>query len=143
MKTILIIIGIVLFIILSVWSVRFERKKRKERTKIIFQGREAIDSQTFYERYYKDKGIDIQIITGIKDVLGKTLDADMSRIRPGDDFTKNLKYYFDTDSLADVELVVGIEKTFQIKIADEEAQKTKTIDDLVMLVNNKMKFKAN
>ena len=104
MITISIIIAVALFIILSVWSVRFEQRKRKERTKIIFRGRESTGSQSFYEKYYKEKGIDIQIITGIKNVLEKTLDADMSRIQPGDDSTRNLKYYFDSDSLADVEL---------------------------------------
>ena len=142
MTTISIIIVIALFITLLPWIVRRERQKRKEQTNIVFQDREAIDSQSFYEEYYKDKGIDIQIITGIKGALEKALDADMSRIQPGDAFNKNLKYYFDSDSMADVELIVGIEKTFQFKISDVEAQRTQTIDDLVNLVNDKVKLKT-
>ena len=138
----IVIVAIAIVKILLPWIVRLERKKRKERTNIIFQGLESIDAQSFYERYYRDKGIEIQIIKGIREVLEKVLDADMSRIQPGDDFTKNLKYYFDSDSMADVEIVVGIEKTFEIKIADEEAQRTKTIDDLIMLVKEKIKLKT-
>ncbi len=140
---VIVIVTIAIVKILLPWIVRLERKKRKERTNIIFQGREYEDNQSFYEKYYKEKGISIQIITGVRDVLEKVLDADMSRIQPTDDFTKKLKYYFDSDSLADFEIVVGIEKAFQIKIADEEAQRTMTIDDLIMLVNEKMNLKKD
>ena len=137
MTTTSIIIIVLVLVTVSVW---YDRRKKIKQTIKTFDRRDAVDTQSFYERYYRDKGIDIQIIRGIREVLEKVLDADMSRIQPSDDFTTNLKFYFDSDSMADVEIVVGLEKTFEIIISDEEAQRTKTIDDIVMLVDSKMKL---
>ena len=43
-----------------------------------------------------------------------------------------------TDSMANVEIVLAIEKHFKIKIADLEAEKTHTVSELVQLVSSKI-----
>ncbi len=62
----------------------------------------------------------------------------MSRLRAEDDFSKNLSFFWDFDSMANVEIVLAIEEHFQIKIADPEAENTHTVSELVQLVSSKI-----
>jgi len=57
---------------------------------------------------------------------------------PDDDFSKNLRYLFEFDSMADVEIIESIESKFFIHISDIEAERIKTINDLVLFVNNRV-----
>lgn len=62
----------------------------------------------------------------------------MSRLHVEDDFSKNLSFFWDFDSLASAEILIAIEEHFQIKIADSEAEKTRTVYELVRLVSDKI-----
>jgi acyl carrier protein len=66
----------------------------------------------------------------------------MSRLSAEDDFSKNLNFFWQYDSMADVEIVVRLEKEFDIKITDVEAERTKTVEDLVNLVWLKLQQRA-
>ena len=62
----------------------------------------------------------------------------MSRLRAEDDFSKNLSFFWDFDSLADVEIVLAIQEHFRIEIPDSEAEQTHTVSELVQLVSGKV-----
>jgi acyl carrier protein len=62
----------------------------------------------------------------------------MSRLADNDDFSKNLSFFWDFDSMADVEIVCALEEKFGIKISDEEAEKAHTISEIVNLVYSKI-----
>lgn len=47
------------------------------------------------------------------------------------------------DSLDTVELIMEIEKEFDIKIPDEETESLKTVQDTLTLIENKLKTKNN
>ena len=59
-----------------------------------------------------------------------------------DDFKKNLSFFWEYDSMADVEIVIRIEKEFSIKISDHEVWETFTVEDLVNLVWGKLQQRA-
>ncbi len=62
----------------------------------------------------------------------------MSCLLTEDDFSQNLSFFWDFDSMANVEIVIAIEQHFQVKIADAEAEKTHTVSELVELVSSKV-----
>ena len=55
-----------------------------------------------------------------------------------DDFSKNLKFFWDYDSIAKVEMVQRLEELFDIGITNEEAEQTRRVADLVKLVGEKV-----
>lgn len=113
-------------------------KTQKTELEIAFKGREPLTSNEFYSKYYKDKGIPFNVVNGVKHILETELDADLSRLSNKDDFSQNLNFFWDLDSLADVAIVVSLEKFFSIKIEDSEAESMHTIDDIIYSVTNKL-----
>ena len=60
-------------------------------------------------------------------------------LKDTDDFSKELSFFWEMDSMADVEAVVAFEEEFRIKISDEESQNMKTFRDMVMTIDRKIK----
>jgi len=113
-------------------------KTPKAELETVFKDREPITTNEFYNKYYKQKEIPFHIVNGVKHILESELDADLSRLTNKDDFAQNLSFFWDFDSLADIAIVVSIEKFFSIKIENSEAENMHTIDDIIYLVNNKL-----
>jgi acyl carrier protein len=114
----------------------------EERTKKIqaaFAGREALDERTFYERYFINRGVTEDVVGRFRRVLADELNADMSRLRAEDDFERNLSFFWEFDSMADVELIIRLEEEFGIKIKDTEAQQASSVADMVELVWSKLR----
>lgn len=121
-----------------VWSVRREARAKEKKVKEAFTGRESLTPQAFYDRYFLGLGVAPEVVFGIRKILEKQLGADMSRLRAEDDFAKNLSFFWDFDSMANLEIVLAIEEHFQIKITDPEAERTHTVSELVQLVSGKV-----
>ena len=133
-----IVVGIAIFaVVLS----RSETRQRNRKLEAVFSGRERLAVDQFYERYFKTNGVLLRVVAGVRKILEEQLLADMSRLTDTDDFSKNLNFFFDFDSMADVEIVCALEKEFVINISDDEARKTKTINEIVQLVYRKLEVK--
>jgi len=132
------VLGAIAVVAFIVRSVRSERRAKDKEVQEAFAGRESLAPEEFYDRYFLVLGVASEVVVGIRKILEEQLDADMSRLRAEDDFSKNLSFFWDFDSMADVEIVLAIEEHFQIKIADSEAQKTHTVSELVQLVSSKV-----
>ena len=114
----------------------------EERTKKIqaaFAGREALNERTFYERCFRNRGVTEDVVGRFRRVLEDELNADMSRLRAEDDFERNLSFFWEFDSMADVELIIRLEEEFGIKIKDTEAQQASSVADMVELVWSKLR----
>ncbi len=131
------VVIITLFLIIMVF-VKNDDKKRVAEIDKIFKGREVLLPDEFYEKYYNDKSIPKYIVLESLKLLADELDADLSRLVPEDDFSKNLRYLFEFDSMADVAIIEAMESIFSIKISDNEAENIKTINDLVLFVSNRV-----
>jgi acyl carrier protein len=127
--------------ILAVVVLRSESHQRNKKFEAVFSGREQLAIDQFYERYFKARGIPLHVVSGVRKILEEQLLADMSRLTDTDDFSKNLNFFFDFDSMVDVEIVCALEKEFGIEISDEEAINTKTINDMMQLVCRKLEVK--
>jgi acyl carrier protein len=125
-------------VVFTVWAVRRESREKERKIQESFAGRESLTPEAFYDRYFLGLGIAPAVVVGIRKILEEQLGADMSRLRADDDFSKNLSFFWDFDSMANVEIVLAIEEHFQIKIADPEAENTRTVTDLVQLVSAKV-----
>jgi acyl carrier protein len=127
--------------ILAVVFSRSESHQRNKKFEAVFAGREQLAIDQFYEKYFKDRGVPLHVVSGVRKILEEQLLADMSRLTDTDDFSKNLNFFFDFDSMVDVEIVCALEKEFSINISDEEAVNTKTINDIMQLVFRKLEDK--
>jgi acyl carrier protein len=132
--------AVVVVIVLIAISLLIKKEDKRREVEIdkIFEGRTKLTPDKFYEEYYNDKGIPKYIILDILKLLEDELEADLSRLIPDDDFSKNLRYLFEFDSMADVEIIESIESKFSITISDTEAENIKTINDLVLFVKNRV-----
>ena len=133
----IIVLVIALLIISAVLSVRAEKKAKAKKLAAVFADREALSIDQFYQRYYSTTDIPKTVVASVITILAEQLDADMSRLNTEDDFSKNLRFFWDYDSMADVEIICALEKTFTIQIFNTEAEQTKTVHDLITLVARK------
>lgn len=58
-----------------------------------------------------------------------------SEVKPEARFVEDLG----ADSLDSVELIMALEQEFDIKISDEDAEKTKTVGDVIAYLTSKLK----
>jgi acyl carrier protein len=139
LKTVLALLG---GVVLLVALVRLDSLRRARKIEAAFAGREALSLEAFYEKYFRSQGVPLAVATGVRLVLEEQLSADLSRLRDTDDFSKDLAFFWDFDSLANVEIVCALEERFGIKISDEEAERAKTVSDIVHLVQTKLASNA-
>jgi acyl carrier protein len=76
-----------------------------------------------------------EIPAKIKEVIVEQLGVDAERVRTEASFIDDLG----ADSLDIVELVMAMEEEFDIEIPDEEAEKLKTVNDVVSYLQTKGK----
>ena len=69
----------------------------------------------------------------LRKALAEVLDIDEERIKNETDFAKDLG----VDSLMALEVVVMLEKNYQIKISEKELPQLATLDDVYVLLKNK------
>ena len=141
MRSLFVFAGVVV-VVVGVWSVRRESRAKEQKTKDAFAGRDPLSSDAFYDRYFRGLGVEREVVVGIRKILEEHLGADMSCLRAEDDFSQNLSFFWDFDSMANVEIIIAIEEHFQIRITDVEAEKTRTVSDLVQLVSGKVRVRG-
>jgi acyl carrier protein len=139
LKTVLALLGGVVVVIALV---RLHSLRRARKIEAAFAGREAFAAEEFYDKHFRALGVPLEVVVGVRSILEEQLSADLSRLRGTDDFSKNLSFFWDFDSLADVQIVCALEERFGIKISDEEAQHAKTVAEIVHLVQRKITCNA-
>ncbi len=126
------------FILLVMALMPYYKKRHEKAVNRLFAGRTELSEKVFFEKYFEHQGVSEAVAIGVRQVLEKTFDTDLSRLDAEDDLSKNIRYFFESDSMADVELLVALEQKFTIKFSDGEAEKVHTIRQLVMLVHQKV-----
>jgi acyl carrier protein len=74
----------------------------------------------------------------VKTVFDRNIDFDLSRLSSTDDFSKELRFLWDYDSLAGVKIVIDLEKEFGVVVTDAEAESMKTIQKVVEIIAQKV-----
>ena len=78
------------------------------------------------------------MVVRIKQVFDRNIDFDLSRLSASDDFSKELRFLWDYDSLASVNIVTDLEKEFGVSITDSEAEGMKTVQTVVEIIQRKV-----
>lgn len=73
----------------------------------------------------------------VKDVVVEQLGVKDQEVKPEASFVEDLG----ADSLDTVELVMALEEEFGIEIPDEDAEKAKTVGEVVEYIDKKLKAK--
>ncbi len=68
-----------------------------------------------------------EIVTKVQGIIAESLGVNASEVVPAASFITDLN----ADSLDIVELVMAIEKDFDIEIPDDEAEKIRTVQDAI------------
>ena len=68
-----------------------------------------------------------EIVQKVQDIIAESLGVSRNEVEPSSDFISDLN----ADSLDIVELVMAIEKEFDIEIPDQEAEKIRTVQDAI------------
>ncbi len=76
-----------------------------------------------------------EIVRRVKDLIAESLGVNQTEVVPAASFIDDLG----ADSLDIVELVMAIEKEFNIEIPDEDAEKISTVQDAINYIDNKAK----
>lgn len=76
-----------------------------------------------------------EIATKVKAIIVDKLAVDENRVTPEASFTNDLG----ADSLDTVELIMDLEKEFDIQIPEEEAEKIVTVGDAINFIENAKK----
>ena len=116
-------------------------QSRQRKVLQVFAGRETLTDAQFFEKYFRQKGVTEAVASGVRRILAEQFGENMSRLSAYDDFTENLKFLFDSDSLVDVEIVLAIEDEFKIKFSDAEAQNLRTVEDVVLGITRKIEHR--
>jgi acyl carrier protein len=137
MPTLLGIVCLIAALAAFVWA---DKKLLKRRIETAFAGREPLSDEQFFARFFHASGVRSDVSSKVRRVLAEQLGQDLSRLQSSDDFTQNLKFLFDADSMANVEIVLALEECFHIKITNEEAQAMHTVEDIVLVVHGKLRL---
>ncbi len=127
----------VLVAIYAFWGKRSKGKK----VEAAFAGREPLTSEDICRTEFHYERVSPDVVARVRNVLERELEADLSRMRSTDDFSKNLSFFWDYDSLAAVTVVQSLEEEFDVVIKDEEAEKMLTFRDMVLTMSAKLQPK--
>ena len=75
-----------------------------------------------------------QIEEKVKEIIVDKLNCDADQVTPEASFTQDLG----ADSLDTVELIMELEKAFDIQIPDGDAQNIKTVGDAISYIESKL-----
>lgn len=120
-------------------------KRRQRKLEEVFDERQILDEREFYEKYFQEKNIPFFIIQKVRQILEEELDADLSQLSAKDDFSENLSFFWDTDSLAEVEIIEHIEEEFDIEFQQKDFENLNpfTVERLIEITWEKTQKKDN
>jgi acyl carrier protein len=119
-------IGLLVFLVM-----RYGERAKTRGMELAFAGRESLSEEQFYERYFRGRGVPADVAARVRRIMERVLEADLSRLNAEDDLSKDLSFFWEYDSMADVMLMIELEKEFVIKFSDDETKAMRTVRDIV------------
>ena len=120
----------------AIQEVRFKKKDKAIRAAIAKQqeDRPSLSPVEFATRYFPAE--EQRIAEDVRRALEKLVQSDMSRVSPSDRFNEDLHidHFDDMNSIAILE---EIERQYQIKFDDKEAENIRTVGDFVSAIRAK------
>lgn len=122
----------------------FQHVDDRTRRKIakLTKDRTSPNDNAFYDQFFAGSGVPRDIVTKVRSIFRDNIPADISAVTADDDFSKDFRLIWMLDSMADVEILVSLEKAFGITIEDSEAENIKSIRNVVDLVWRKLQTES-
>ena len=117
-------------------------RRAKRKLANLTQGRAPQTDDAFYNQFFASSGVPRDIVTKVRSIFRDNIPADISAVTADDDFSKDFRLIWMLDSMADVEILVSLEKAFGITIEDSEAENIKSIRNVVDLVWRKLQTES-
>lgn len=116
--------------------------KRYKQQEQAFLQRPSLSKAEFYQRYFQQSGISEFVVLGVIEVLEQYFSTELAKLQPDDLLYGELTFLFDSDSLADVEMLCALEEKFNIHISSEQVRTLFSIHNLIILVANNLGDRA-
>jgi acyl carrier protein len=134
------IAGIVITILIGSFFVGGDVAAKRKLNQL-FSGREAKTEDQFYERFFLNSEVPHSVVAKVREIFQEQIPFDLSMLEADDDLSEDFNVIWNLDSMADVEIVIALEKDFDIKITDDEATAMKTFRAVVDAVWQKLEEK--
>ena len=129
-----IIILLLVILVLGCLKQRVKNYQEDKQLKQAFFQREPLAHRDFYHYYFDNTNIPESVV----EILESYFNTELSRLKPSDAFYQELGFLFDSDSLADVDIICAIEEKFNINISDDDAKQIATLNDMIHVISNKL-----
>lgn len=103
---------------------------RRRRSAAVLEGRESLDDETFYVRYYAESKLPKAAVGEVRREIAETLKVPAAKLRPEDRFGKQIGTYWITSEDLDVLAAKGRDRAKALGLA-VDLQKLKTVDDYI------------
>ena len=136
-ETIFIIVAISAMVAISMWIQKCRDAGIRRLAEEYMGGRLQRSSAEFGRIFYPDNA---DIAARIRDIFAKHIPLNIDRLEPSDRPVIDLKMD-DLDSMSAAEFIIALEKEYGIKIANADAERMRTFDDICSHVISKLKEK--
>lgn len=110
----------------------------RARVKHLLEDRPKLSHQDYCQEHFPNSAVSAEIVSKVRDLFNEQFGLDLRGLAPDDDLSKEYSVVWDMDSLADVEILVGLEKEFGIQITDAEVATLKNVRMIAELVAEKL-----
>ncbi len=122
-----IIIVLVIVFVLFVSYYNPEARQNDAKLRHILNDRPKRSDEDYYKAFFPDSSATPEIVAEIRRIFDKELGLDLRGLEPDDDLSTDYSVIWEMDSLADVEIVVAIEKAYGIEIDNGEAASVRNV----------------
>ena len=123
-----VVIAVIVALGVAVWlSARTVQRRVLKR----MQARQSRTPEEFGRDLFSSESA--SVAARVREILGRHLSVDLSRLSPEDTFV-DLEMA-ELDSMATIEFVLDVEREFGVKISDRDAERMKTLRDVVQYIS--------
>jgi len=123
-----VVIAVIVALGVAVWlSARTVQRRVLKR----MQARQSRTPEEFGRDLFSSESA--SLAARVREILGRHLSVDLSRLSPEDTFV-DLEMA-ELDSMATIEFVLDVEREFGVKISDRDAERMKTLRDVVQYIS--------
>ena len=103
---------------------------RRRRSVAALEGRESLDDEAFYGRYYAESKIPKTLVSELRHEVAETLKVPTAKLRPEDRFGKQIGTYWITSEDLDVLAAKGRNRAKALGLS-VDLQKLNTVDEYI------------
>ena len=135
-------VAIIVFSVIAIILVCSYFSPGEQRTRARFQHlleeRPKLSHEDYWQVYFLSSAVTPEMVSKIRNMFDVQFGLDLRGLGPDDDLSKEYSMIWEMDSLADVEILVGVEKEFGIQITSAEAASLKSVRMIAELVAAKL-----